>query len=622
MVVLRHDREKGDRADIFGIRQAMYPCSLYDTFKEGTMKSDPDERDYWNAFGEEDDDSSASSISSNKKTDDSQQIGGTREGEKNHLLLIEVSEEVSLFLTRIFLSECPSISLHNRKVSLHSMSQEHLPIVPILQRKISSRGMQVNVEECCTVQEEKTSDAAVIIASEWSENEWKTYRQTYSSILRSIVPGGWLLLLLRSSETCSTSLSAAPNSITSMICKDSVWSIESCHTVFHREEESNNNLRKASFHVVVQAVRKRDGMINSDACSWGKSSTDSSSKRLLRERRLMDEVTIGRCAYERSFPPYHDQSLCKESIQKAVRALLHHGVVVLRDLFPIHDVQLWGEAVLHDLNVAISTLQERKGVDLLQPGASRNEPISYRELAMREDLRVDLRDGPSLRKLRQQEQTAPKRKSPLRQHPSVVQIVELACNPKGTHFGGNFGRWNFDGKGPDGSRLPLNYGRIGAVVSLPGCADQAIHADTPHIFEHMDLPPHYLNLFLPATDISRNGTIPEGEEFDGTTCIGGTAFLVGSHKLEVCDHLMNHIDDTSRRERFLRLLRPSLSVGDALIFDCRLLHMGLANDSHRTSTPIRRPMLYVNIMHKWFTDPKNWNDREEIFGHDSCGQIQ
>ena len=583
------------------------------------MKNGQDEREYWNAFGDEDDDSSSSSISSNKKADNYQLIGGRREREKNHVLMVEVSEEVSLFITRMFLSGCASISLNHRKVSLHSMSQAKHPIVATIYRKISSRGMQVNADEgCCKA--DKTTDAAIIITTDGSEKEWKTYSQKYSSILRSIVPGGWLLLLLIS-ETYSMSLSAASNFIPSMICKDSLWSLEKCHTVFQKEAEINNKFSKESLNVMVQAVRKREGVINSVACSWGKSSLDPSSKSLLRERQLMDEVTIGRCAYERSFPPYHEQSLCKESIQKAIRALLHHGLVVIRDLFPVHDVESWGEAVLQDLNVAISRLHTTKGVDLLQPGAGQKEPVSYRELAMREDLRVDLRDGPNLRKLRQQEQYDLGAMSPLRQHPSVVRIVECACNPKGTHFGGNFGRWNFEGKGPDGSTLPLNYSIIGAVISLPGCADQAIHADTPHIFEHIDLPPHYLNLFLPATDMSMNSTTADVEEFDGNTCIGGTAFLVGSHKLEVCEHLMNTNDDMSRRERFMRLLRPSLSVGDALIFDCRLLHMGLANHSHRTSVPTRRPMLYVNIMHKWFTDPKNWDDREQIFGDDSCLKI-
>ena len=36
-------------------------------------------------------------------------------------------------------------------------------------------------------------------------------------------------------------------------------------------------------------------------------------------------------------------------------------------------------------------------------------------------------------------------------------------------------------------------------MSLPGCADQTIHADTPHIYVHTKLPAHYVNLFMPAS---------------------------------------------------------------------------------------------------------------------------
>lgn len=583
------------------------------------MENDQDELECWNAFG--DDDDSSSSSSSNTCPLQKKSIGanecqqhGSGEKKKNQLLMVDASEEVSLFLTRMFLSECASVSLIHRKVSLHNMSQEKHPIIAAIHRKISSRGMQVTADEDSN-NAEKITDAAVVVIAEWSEKELNSCSHTYSMIMRSVVPGGWLLLLLLS-ETNKISLLESSNSVSSSICNVALWSLDKCHTVFHNENKSNNKYNTDSLHMIVKAIRKREGVINTEACSWRKASSDPSSESLLRERRLMDEVTIGRCTYERSFPPYHEQSLCKESIQKATHALLYHGVVVLRDLIPVHDVELWGEAVLQDLNYAISRLYTQRGVDLLQPGASSKDPVSYRELAMREDLRVDLRDGPSIQKLRQGERHLPGSTSPLRHHPSVMQIAQSVCNPKGMHFGGNFGRWNFDGKGPDGSPYPLNYSMIGAVVSLPGCADQAIHADTPHIFEHIDLPPHYLNLFLPATN-HWNSSTKAADEFDGNTPIGGTAFLVGSHKLEICERLMKYNDDESRRERFMRLLRPSLCAGDALIFDCRVLHMGLANNSHRTSTPSRRPMLYVNITHRWFTDPKNWDNRERIFDDES-----
>jgi hypothetical protein len=94
------------------------------------------------------------------------------------------------------------------------------------------------------------------------------------------------------------------------------------------------------------------------------------------------------------------------------------------------------------------------------------------------------------------------------------------------------------------------------------------------------------------------------------------------------------------------LLRPHLYCGDALIFDCRILHFGLSNNAGRIvdvagnvksmsnpellnsqgpDPPIYvidasnisheewRPMLYINHHQYWFHDPKNWNDAEKLF---------
>ena len=71
-------------------------------------------------------------------------------------------------------------------------------------------------------------------------------------------------------------------------------------------------------------------------------------------------------------------------------------------------------------------------------------------------------------------------------HPSILAIV---FNPReASLFGGNFGRWNFGGTGPDGSPRPFRLGQVGSVLSCPGSGDQAIHADTPHLLTHR-LPP-------------------------------------------------------------------------------------------------------------------------------------
>ena len=180
---------------------------------------------------------------------------------------------------------------------------------------------------------------------------------------------------------------------------------------------------------------------------------------------------------------------------------------------------------------------------------------------------------------------------------------------------------------------------IGSVISCPGAGDQAIHADTPHLFEHVDcLPCHYANVFTPGYKIS-NDPITTAmivkNEFDkdgiwtGNSSMGGTALVQGSHQLSVSAMLLsedelnnnNHNSVLSQREMLqLRTIRPALDAGDVVIFDNRTLHYGLANTSERDtgvkggkSNVGRRPMLYLNVTQSWFHDPKNWDDRESIF---------
>ena len=170
--------------------------------------------------------------------------------------------------------------------------------------------------------------------------------------------------------------------------------------------------------------------------------------------------------------------------------------------------------------------------------------------------------------------------------------------------------------------------------------DQAIHADTPHLFEHVDcLPCHYLNVFTPGYKVMNDpnnncyqNEFNHDDIWTGNSTIGGTAFVHGSHKLSVSTQLLSEDDvdmDTNgngnsdnallRRQLLqLRTLRPALDAGDVVLFDCRTIHYGLANTSRGDTTGKdinagRRPMLYLNVSQSWFHDPKNWDDRERIF---------
>lgn len=90
---------------------------------------------------------------------------------------------------------------------------------------------------------------------------------------------------------------------------------------------------------------------------------------------------------------------------------------------------------------------------------------------------------------------------------------------------------------------------------------------------------------------------------------------------KVDDNCFEFISHVGEDEIMRRIVRPQLQTGDILLFDCRILHFGLANETSTSSvqpessgeTMIKRPIVYVNYHHKWFNDPKNWNDNERLF---------
>lgn len=124
-------------------------------------------------------------------------------------------------------------------------------------------------------------------------------------------------------------------------------------------------------------------------------------------------------------------------------------------------------------------------------------PINnFHELSMREALRVDLRNGKHMKNLGaaepEAEATSPQQNPYFRTNASILRVLETVMNPSieevpGHFRGGNWGRWNFGGLGPDAPPPPPIAGEVGAVVSLPGCLDQTIHADTAHLFDHVQV---------------------------------------------------------------------------------------------------------------------------------------
>jgi hypothetical protein len=364
--------------------------------------------------------------------------------------------------------------------------------------------------------------------------------------------------------------------------------------------------------------------IQSETCLWLPSRHRTNECHLLRQAAVLLSCS------ERA-----SGIMSTASIRLAVRNVRDFGYCVMLGLLESerHRCIQFGDAILNDLHLAATILKEQHGVDLYGRGRSTTSnnnnnngtegeeaPGAYYEMSMREDFRMDLRRGPRLRKIQgDRRNNAPvtikahQQEVPdefLRGNRNVLEIVRTVMNPTYSVelSGGNYGRYNFDsrGGGADGSFQDLTVGTVGGIVSLPGAADQAIHADTFHLFEHLPpsappLPPHYVNLFTPGRTPAHG--------------VGQTAFVHGSHRLDfVARHCSPKQHDGSSLEQFDRamwefLVRPRLELGDVLLFDCRILHFGLSN-THKT---IERPVLYINMTMHWFHDPKNWDRNRRIF---------
>jgi hypothetical protein len=474
---------------------------------------------------------------------------------------------------------------------------------------------------------------------------------------RLLVPGGMLLVCTTNPEIVSHMSSMLED----CSCIDDVASATT------NNEDSNSN-NSDGFAMISGRKTLNVGCNTSGAEYWKKNSDGEAAEKAM----------ITRLCVETSCHEKEQRQLSDAHHLKAVETLRTHGVLILPGLFPEETVMEYGRAAITDMAQAVSKLRS-KGIDLLRPGTG-PKIENYQELGMREALRCDLRNGVEM-----------KRKladggDDLRSHPAIAKVLlevmhAPACYsspfPKSNSNSGinssssgnvnttqqeeearlralkasrgNWGRWNFEGPGPDGPHPPVRVGTIGCVMSLPGCVDQTIHADTPHIYTHTQLPGHYFNLFLVASK--------KGGPADSLDC-GQTAFVVGSHNLEVCESIMAPSGVGGQTELLKRLVRPHLRAGDALIFDCRILHLGLANrtppvvpldglESVDGVTPSRagfsrfdeggireegssssnssdqnasegkpsvpRPLLYINYTREFFEDPKNWNHKQLLF---------
>ncbi|EKX45508.1 hypothetical protein GUITHDRAFT_71319, partial [Guillardia theta CCMP2712] len=134
------------------------------------------------------------------------------------------------------------------------------------------------------------------------------------------------------------------------------------------------------------------------------------------------------------------------------------------------------------------------------------------------------------------------------------------------------------------------------LYSLPGCSEQAWHADGEHLFaskDHPLLPLHCLNVFVPLVDIVSRGVRANG----------GTEFCLGSHRL-TCGQEDIIWQSPQHKDTIGHLEPPApldCSAGSIVLFDYRVLHRGLANLSEHA-----RPILYFTYARSWFQDVNNF----------------
>ncbi len=152
----------------------------------------------------------------------------------------------------------------------------------------------------------------------------------------------------------------------------------------------------------------------------------------------------------------------------------------------------------------------------------------------------------------------------------------------------------------------------GVVSAEPGSPAQCWHTDSPHVAaEH--LPPHAVNVFLALHDVPM--------------VMGPTEFARGSHVLT------NHLGNPSLEIRELvyqhtgtspeslvagtdhalpaRCASP-MAAGSCLVFDDRLLHRGLANQSGTM-----RHMAYFSYRRKGYAENTHFESQRSVFDTDT-----
>ena len=120
----------------------------------------------------------------------------------------------------------------------------------------------------------------------------------------------------------------------------------------------------------------------------------------------------------------------------------------------------------------------------------------------------------------------------------------------------------------------------GAFLSIPGAETQVYHQDGVHLNKKYQKPCHAINVFIPLIDLHEKN--------------GPTEFCIGTHYLGYEDYNKHLIDI------------PLAKAGSPVIFDYRLGHRGLGNNSKEP-----RPIVYLTYTtaSKEFRDAVNFSSK-------------
>jgi hypothetical protein len=305
-----------------------------------------------------------------------------------------------------------------------------------------------------------------------------------------------------------------------------------------------------------------------------------------RERLLLEKVVVHRSAFERS----RGSVLTNRSKSLAVNALRQHGLCIIPGYFSKELIVEGGKCAVKDVKDAIIRLEAPPISMKLTPSPPVN--VDYDEYSKRDEQFVRGHgDKYTLKRGARMEIYAAKHEEEIRHNASLLEVLEEIVLPSSKTKDEHEERKSQTMLRRSSSLLESH--ELGAVVAMPGRSqtkDQNIHVDTEHLYEHVHLPPHYIVMFLPS--LSTDLELAEN--------VGQTAFVVGSHVSQSAKAVAKDGKMEAHRVRWSleSVVRPHCSSGDAVLFDARILHFGIANSSN----DVWRPLLFINYTRPWFSD--------------------